>query len=85
MAPYNISIMLEKEFEYYLKHQAELVKKYEGRYLVIVGQKVVGDYESELEAYKSAEGQYKQGSYLIQPCLPGAQSHTQTFYSRVVF
>ena len=44
-------VMLEKEFEYYIKHQDELVKKFNGRVLVIKGEEVVGDYETEQEAY----------------------------------
>ena len=34
--------MLEKEFNYYLEHQAELVPLYEGKYVMIVGEEVVG-------------------------------------------
>jgi hypothetical protein len=30
--------MLEKEFEYYLANQGKLLKKYNNRYLVIVGE-----------------------------------------------
>ena len=42
--------MLKEEFEYYLEHQDELLQKYNNRYIVIVGSKVVGDYASNEEA-----------------------------------
>lgn len=42
--------MLEKEFKYFKDHQEELVKKHEGKYLVIVGKEVVGGYDSEIDA-----------------------------------
>lgn len=74
---------LKKEFDYYLKNQKQLVKKYEGKYLVIKDQTVVGDFDSELDAYAFATERYEPGSFLIQPCLPGEDSYTQTFYSRV--
>ncbi len=44
--------MLEKEFKYYLDNQEELIKKYIGRFIVIKGDEVIGDYTSESGAYK---------------------------------
>ena len=41
---------LKKEFEHYLAHQQELVKEYNGKYIVIKDQKVIGEYDQELEA-----------------------------------
>ena len=47
---------LEKEFDYYLKHQDELVKKYNGKFIVIKDADVIGAFDSELEAVeKTAE------------------------------
>lgn len=74
---------LEQEFDYYLKNQQSLVKKYEGKYLVIKGEQVVGAFDSELDAYSEAQSKYEAGTFLIQPCTPGEESYTQTFYSRV--
>jgi len=77
--------MLEKEFKYFKDHQEELVKKHEGKHLVIVGKEVVGTYESEIDAYTEAKKRHKPGTFLIQHCLPGESAYTQTFYSRVIF
>ncbi len=74
---------LEKEFQFYKAHQKELLEKYEGRYLVIKGEEVVGDYGSEIEAYERAQEKYALGTFLIQYCLSGEGSYTQTFHSRV--
>lgn len=74
---------LEEEFEYYLSNQDDLVKEYNGKYLVIRDHEVVGVYDSELDAYKDASEKYEMGTFLIQHCLPGEESHTQTFHSRV--
>lgn len=77
--------MLEKEFRYFKDHQEELVKKYHRKYLVIVGEGVVGVHKTEIDAYMEAKKRLKPGTFLIQHCLPGENSYTQTFYSRVNF
>lgn len=77
--------MLEQEFKYYLSHQDELVKKYNGKYVVVVGEQVVGAYDSTVQAYTEASKKYEAGKFLIQRCSPGTQDYTQTYYSRVSF
>ena len=77
--------MLEKEFQYFLDNQEELVKKYNGKYIVIIGEKIVGDYSTELEAYNESVKKYDLGTFLIQLCISGADTYTQTFHSRVIF
>lgn len=77
--------MLEKEFQYYITHQDELVKKYNGKYIVIKGEEVIGVYESEISAYNEAQKSHQLGTFLIQQCLPGKENYTQSFYSRVIF
>jgi hypothetical protein len=75
--------MLEKEFEYYLAHQAELIKQYNGRFIVIKDCKVIGDYESELEAVTKTAEHHNLGTFLVQKCEPGEDSFTRVFHSRV--
>lgn len=77
--------MLEKEFQYYLENQKELVNEYDGKYIVIIGHDVVGVYDSEQEAYFDSETKYKSGTFLVQFCEAGESSYTQTFHSRVSF
>lgn len=74
---------LQKQLEYFKAHQDELVKKYEGKFLVIKDEKVQGVYNSEMEAYTDAKKKLELGTFLIQQCLPGEESYTQTFHSRV--
>ena len=77
--------MLKDEFKYYIKHQDELVNKYNGKFIVIKNQEVIGDYESELEAIEETSKKEKLGTFLVQKCEPGNASFTQTFHSRVHF
>ena len=77
--------MLKKEFQYYIDNQNELVKKYEGRYLVIKDGNVVGDYGSYEQALFNSEEQYEMGTFLIQKCSEGNKDYTATFHTRVRF
>ena len=74
---------LAKELEYFKEHQQELLQKYEGKFLVIKDHAVQGVYDSEMEAYTDAKKKFELGAFLIQQCLPGQESYTQTFHSRV--
>ena len=75
--------MLEKEFEYYLEHEQEFLKKYSGKYIVIKDNNVIGVYETQLEAYDESKKVYPVGTFLIQHCVVGG--YKQTFHSRVAF
>lgn len=76
---------LEKEFKYYIKNQKELVKKYNGKYIVIKDEKVIGSYDSEIEAIEKTSKTEELGTFLVQKCEPGEESYTQTFHSRITF
>jgi len=77
--------MLNKEFKYYLDNQDKLVNRFEGKYIVIKDQTVIGTYDNEMDAYNETIKEHKLGTFLIQHCLPGEESHTATFHSRVIF
>lgn len=74
---------LRDELEYFKANQVELVEKYEGKFLVIKNQKIQGVYDTEMDAYTDAKKKFELGTFLIQQCLPGQESYTQTFHSRV--
>ena len=76
---------LEKEFEYYLAHQDELIQKYDGRFIVIKDGEVIGAFDSELEAIETTSEKHELGTFLVQKCESGVESYTQTYHSRVVF
>lgn len=77
--------MLVREFEYYLENQQELVRQYNGKYIVIIGETVVGSYEKQDQALFETQKEYELGTFLIQKCSIGSEDYTQTFHSRVVF
>lgn len=77
--------MLKTDFQYYLDHQDELVKKYNHRFLVIKDCQVIGDYDSYEQALFETSKQHELGTFLIQECTEGDSAYTQTFHSRVMF
>ena len=80
-----MSTPLRQEFEYYLKHQEELVRKYDGRYVVVKGQEIIGVFEDELKAFIETKKQHPAGTFLVQKVAPGDGAYTQSFHSRVAF
>ena len=74
---------LEKEFEYYLAHQAELVEEFDGKFVVIKDDEVLGAYDSEIEAIEETMKEHELGTFLVQKCEEGEESYTMTFHSRV--
>jgi hypothetical protein len=70
---------LSIEFNYFLAHQEELVARYRGRYIALVGERVHGSYRSLHEAYRTSCQQLPLGTFLLQQCLPGAGVYTQVF------
>ena len=76
---------LEKEFQYYLDHQDELVSKHNGKIIVIKNQKVLGVYDSDMEAINATKKDHEVGTFLVHECGPGEENYTRRFHSRVRF
>jgi len=80
-----MEVPLKREFDYYLAHQAELVKDHNGKYVVIKDEKIIGVYDDQATALTETVKKHDLGSFLVQKVEPGEQSHTQVFHSRVAF
>ncbi len=76
---------LTQEFEYYLAHQDEIVKKYDGRYVVIKDREVIGAYADQLEAIRETQKEHDAGTFLVQLVSSGETEYSQNFHSRVAF
>jgi len=76
-------IMLESEFDFFLKNQATLVSKYRGKYIVIKNKKILGVYNDISSAINETSKTEKPGTFLVQKCEPGKAVYTQFFHSRV--
>jgi len=80
-----MSSPLEKEFQYYLDHQDEMVAKYDGKFVVIKDGEVLGAYADELTAITETQKSHEIGTFLVQKVSSGTSAYTQTFRSRAVF
>ena len=76
---------LKMAFQFYLDHQEELVKEYDGKFIAIKDGKVIGSFDDELEAVEVASKEHDIGTFLVQRVSPGESAYSQTFYSRVAF
>lgn len=76
---------LQKEFEYYLAHQTEMVSRYNGKFIVLKDREIIGVYDSELAAVTETQKTHPLGTFLVQKVEPGEGAYTQTFHSRVAF
>ncbi len=80
-----MSSPLEREFEFYLSHQDEMVEKYNGKYIVIKSGVIVAVYDDELAAVTETQKSHELGTFLVQKVYEGDAEYSQTFHSRVVF
>ncbi len=77
---------LDREFQFYLDHQDELVAKHNGLVVVIKGDEVIGVYDDELEAVTETRKSHALGTFLVQRCTPGDEAYTRTYHThRVAF
>ena len=60
--------MLEKEFQYYLKHEKEFIEKYPDRFIMILNERLVGVYDTEEAAYYDMVEKNITVPVLVQQC-----------------
>jgi hypothetical protein len=73
--------MFEKELAFFIQNQEELVSRFGGQFLILRDSEVAGVYPSPIEAYVAALKQFKPGTFMIQPCMPGPSAYTVTISS----
>ena len=70
--------MIEELFDFYLQNQDQLVRQYEGKYLVITKDGVASAWDStaDKEAFHDAKSKYGMGNFILQLCTPGTGAYT---------
>ena len=81
----SVSAVLMKEFDFYRTHQDDMVAKYDGKVVAIKDCKVLGAYDTYLDALKNTSEQHELGTFLLQKVSEGDADYTATFHSRVTF
>jgi hypothetical protein len=64
----HTDMSLEQEFNFYLKNQEDLVRQYNGKFVVIKDSKVIGSYDNELQAVTETSKQHELGTFLVTAC-----------------
>lgn len=75
---------LQREFEYYKENQDHLVAEYNGKVIVLKEGKVIGVFDTELEAVLATEKEHKLGSFFVQQVSPGPEAYTLTVYNHLL-
>jgi hypothetical protein len=76
--------MLDKERAYYKDHLSTLQKDHLGKYVVISGDRFIGAYDSDEQAYTgAAEANCVPGSFMIRLVTDSLEEQTQRFTSLV--
>lgn len=72
---------LDKELNFYKENRDSLVEKYEGKFIVVVGNEVIDAFETLKGAVEYAGKQYTPGTFLIKQVLK--KEKPLYFHSRV--
>ena len=72
---------LKQEFEFYQQNKESLLVKYEGKFIVIKQQKVLGSFDSQIDAVNETKKTHALGTFLVQQVVQ--DDDTAFFYSRV--
>lgn len=59
---------LEKQYQYYLDHEAEFLKEYEGKFMIISDNLTIKCFDSKKEAYAYGVENLGLGNFLLQEC-----------------
>lgn len=73
------------ELAFFKNNLEHLLDKYQGKYLVIKGEKLLGVYDSEIDAVQETAEKEEMGTFLVQMCERDSDLYTMTFHSRIRF
>ena len=75
---------LDRQIEYFKKHQKDLAKKHYGKIVLIYEEDVKGFFESSGEGYKKALiNGYTEGEFLLRKCIRADEEKPTIFHSRI--
>lgn len=65
-------VLLEKQYDFYVTHEKELLEKFLGKHLVISDKMDVVAFDSGKEACKYGVKVYGDGNFMLHKCVPGS-------------
>ena len=73
--------LINKNYDWFKKNLNELVKKYNGLYVVVKNNSVIASYNSFDEAFVDMSEKEQPGTFIIQLCTLDSEKTTQTFFT----
>jgi hypothetical protein len=71
--------LIREAFHYYLAHQDEFVRLYNGKVIALKNGIVLGAYKDEGEAIMETQKTEEPGTFMIQRVSPGDKEYTVRF------
>lgn len=75
--------MLEREYKFFEDHKASIQLSATKRFVVIVGDKVVSEFDDKAEAVRESARQFGLGSFLVMDVSSNPDDSIVRFHSRV--
>ena len=75
--------MLEKEALYFEEHKVEIREKHLKKYIVIHGNSITGEYNSDEEAFSAASKTFEVGTFMIKYVSETDEEQIQRFTSLI--
>lgn len=66
----------KEDFDYFVKHYQELYDKYGHKFIAIKNSKILGVFDSELEAISEISKEYPIGTFIVQECNGNESGYT---------
>ena len=57
---------LRREYDYYQREKKAICAKFAGRYVVIVGEEIIGNYSTQREAIEATRKQHALGDFFVK-------------------
>lgn len=74
---------LARQLQFYRKNREEFAQTHHNEFVLIHSEKVVGYYNSDLDAYAAAKERFAPGTFAICPCIFPSEEKTRIFRTRV--
>ena len=67
---------VDRQFQFFLDNQDELVLSYDGKIIVVQNNSVKGAFDSTLDAYLYGKRNFELGTFIVQKCISGPEAYT---------
>ncbi|MCI9612961.1 MAG: hypothetical protein HFH33_13215 [Eubacterium sp.] len=65
-----------EDFNYFIKHYQELYNKYGHKFIAIKNSKILGVFDTEIEAITDVSKEYPLGTFIVQECNGNESGYT---------